>query len=66
MLGSNNILELVIGSFNDLDNFHPTQEINSDRSSPTADQLLVHCFDLQSVCKLHLVIYRFVRMQKMG
>ena len=38
VLGSNDILELIIGSFDNLDNFYPTQEINSLRSSPTADQ----------------------------
>jgi hypothetical protein len=40
VLGSNDILELIICSLDDFDNFYPTQEINSLRSSPSADQLL--------------------------
>jgi hypothetical protein len=54
VLGSNNILELIIGSFNNLYNFYPTQEINSLRSSPTVDQLRLQDYNSQSICKLHL------------
>jgi len=54
VLGSNDILELIIGSFNNLDNFYHTQEIDSLRSSPTVDQPRLQCYNSQSVCKLHL------------
>jgi hypothetical protein len=35
VLRSNDILQLIIRSFYDLDNFHTTQEILSNRSTPT-------------------------------
>jgi hypothetical protein len=54
VLGSHNILELIIGSFNNLDNFYPTQEINTLRSSPTTCQPRLRDYNLQSICKLHL------------
>lgn len=53
MLGSNDILQLIIGSFDNLDDFYPTQEINSLGSSPTKDQLPNHPVDSQSIRKFH-------------